>query len=237
MATSVVRRARNRDQLIDGARRRAGFDIEVIPGSTEARLSLLGVLSVIKNGGRKLVMDIGGGSTEFIVADGADIAGEWSMEMGVVHLTERHLKGDPPAEIELSELSDEVRGVIDGLKGRMREAGLDPSGVSGAASARFVGTAGTVTTLAAVDLDLETYDRDRINNHILTRGRVEELYGRLSAMTIAERSRILSLEKGREDLIIPGAVITMAAMDSFAFTELVVSDAGLLEGIILDRAG
>ena len=103
--------------------------------------------------------------------------------------------------------------------------------------ARLVGTAGTITTLAAIDLDLEEYDRDLVNNHVLTRAVVEEIYNKLLAMTVAERSAVLSLEKGREDLIIPGTAITLSTMDRFGFEELTVSDAGLLEGLILREVG
>lgn len=235
VATSVVRRAVNRDTFLAGASERAGIDIEVITGDEEARLSLLGVLSVVGTGGRKLVMDIGGGSTEFIVSEDGSVAGEWSMEMGVVHLTEKHLVSDPPASDELAGLEAEIKGVIDDLKRRMTDDGVDPSGINPSHGGALVGTAGTITTLAAVDQDLKVYDRDRINNYLLQKGKIEDIYKRLSGLTLEERGEILSLEKGREDLIIPGSAIALEAMDSFGFAELVVSDAGLLEGVILDR--
>jgi len=97
-----------------------------------------------------------------------------------------------------------------------------------------VGTAGTITTLAALDQDLDVYDRDKINNYTLTRERVAELYRGLAGITMREREKILSLEKGREDLIIPGSAIVFLTMEAFGFGEMTVSDAGLLEGIIID---
>ncbi len=234
VATSVVRRARNRDWFLIEVNKRTGFRLDVISGDEEARLSLLGVMNVIKDSRvNRLVMDIGGGSTEFITTKGGDIRGAWSMEMGVVHLTEKFLKSDPPLGSELNSLEDDIKGVVGEIKGLMAKDGIDPVEYSAARGALLVGTAGTITTLAAMDQDLETYDRDRINNYTLTLEKVKNMYKRLSVMTLKEREDVLTLEKGREDLIIPGSAITFIVMESFGFQEIKVSDAGLLEGIIL----
>ena len=237
-ATSVVRRARNRDRFLREIEERTGIRAEVISGEEEARLSLIGVLSVLNDtSGRMLVVDIGGGSTEFIAAEGGALLGSWSMEMGVVHLTEDYLKNDPPEERELRSMEASVSGVLRELKARMEAAHMEPSlygGGGGSTGARLVGTAGTITTLAALDQDLDVYDRDKINNYTLTRERVAELYRGLAGITMREREKILSLEKGREDLIIPGSAIVFLTMEAFGFGEMTVSDAGLLEGIIID---
>ncbi len=201
-------------------------------GIEEARLSLLGVLSVIEGDGPALVVDIGGGSTEFIAAATGEVAGAWSMEMGVVHLTEDHINSDPPLAEELRGMEGEIEAVIESLKGAMRE-----EGDGGEGGTTLIGTAGTITTLAAIDMALDSYDREKINNYILTRTAVEKIYRELSAMTMKERGEVLSLEKGREDLIVPGAAIVLRTMDSFGFESMRVSDAGLLEGVIIDRAG
>lgn len=239
VATSVVRRAKNRDWFIDEVLRRTGIGISVITGDEEARLSLLGVVSVIDGGSpvKRLVMDIGGGSTEFIVTNGARTSGVWSMEMGVVHLTERHLKSDPLKKTELSSMEDEIGGVLKELTARMEKSGIAPWEYSNVSGAEFVGTAGTITTLAALDQGLETYDRARINNYVLKKDRVNRLYEHLTRLTLMEREAVLNLEKGREDLIIPGSAITLLAMEAFGFDEIKVSDAGLLEGILLDKTG
>ncbi len=235
-ATSVVRRARNRDWFIEEVFGRTGIRVSVISGTEEARLSLLGVLSVMGDkGGKKLVIDIGGGSTEFIFTDGSVIAGAFSMEMGVVHLTEEYLKTDPPSEGELKTLEDGIKGVITELKALMKKDSIDPVEYSGKKGAAFVGTAGTITTLAALDQNLEVYDRERINNYTIPKARVRQMYRLLAGLKLKEREKILTLEKGREDLIIPGSAITLLTMESFGFDEIKVSDAGLLEGIILKR--
>jgi exopolyphosphatase/guanosine-5'-triphosphate,3'-diphosphate pyrophosphatase len=234
VATSVVRRAVNRDWFLSEALKRAGLNISVIGGIEEARLSVLGVLSVIGSGdgGERFVVDIGGGSTEFILTRGGEVLGTWSMDMGVVHLTEDHLKSDPPEEVELEAMEEEIGKVISELKERMKR---DIRVSLGAVSDRtvLVGTAGTITTLAALDQDLSSYDPDKINNHTLTRDAVTSMYERLSRLKLSEREKILTLEKGREDLIIPGSSIVLSVMDSFGFEKMKVSDAGLLEGLIL----
>ncbi len=237
VATSVVRRARNRDWFLEEARKRTGLHINVISGKEEARLSVIGVLSVVGDGtAERLILDIGGGSTEFIVVRGARILGSWSMEMGVVHLAERHLRSDPPRHGELKAMEEEIKGVIGNLKENVSGDPLTSFENNIKRHVELVGTAGTVTTLASIDQNLEVYDRNRINNHVLERGRVEDLYHFLSGLTLEERKDILSLEKGREDLIIPGTAIVLAAMEAFGFDSMRVSDAGLLEGVILEEA-
>ncbi len=236
VATSVVRRAKNKDWFLNEIEKRTGIRVSVISGDEEARLSLLGVLSVLHDSnGTRLVMDIGGGSTEFIATAHGAFRGAWSMEMGVVHLTEAHLHSDPPSRAELAALKREISGVIAELKRRMAKDGAAPSDYGAAAGAVFVGTAGTVTTLAAIDQGLEVYDRMLINNHTLTKPAIKRIYQYLAGLTLKERQTILNLEQGREDLIIPGALIVLEVMDEFGFKELKVSDAGLLEGIIIRK--
>lgn len=236
-ATSVVRRAVNRDWFKDEVFRRTGIEVTVISGDEEARLSLLGVLSVIEDPGKRaFVMDIGGGSTEFISSAAGGIEGAWSMEMGVVHLTEKFLLNDPPSRDGLASIETEVMTVLRDLKGRMVRDGVVPANCSGSKGALLIGTAGTITTLAAIDQDLAAYDKAKINNYTLGRSAIERIYGRLIGMTLRQRQEFLSLERGREDLIIPGTLITLLVMEFFGFDEIKVSDAGLLEGIILGRA-
>ncbi|MFQ5480074.1 MAG: exopolyphosphatase [Thermodesulfobacteriota bacterium] len=233
-ATSVVRRAVNSDLFLNEVKKKAGLEVEVIDGLTEARLTLLGVNSVIREPHeRSLVMDIGGGSTEFIATLKGESLGAWSLEMGVVRLTERFFKNDPPQSTELLAMEEEIRGVITGLRERMGGNGVEPALYSGS-DTLFIGTAGTITTLAALDQNLDEYDRERINNYTLTRERIEYFYKYLSSLTIREKEKILALEKGREDLIIPGTAITLCVMDAFGYKAVKVSDAGLLEGIIIE---
>ena len=98
----------------------------------------------------------------------------------------------------------------------------------------LIGTAGTITTLAAIDQGLEKYDPEKINNYILSYKAIKKIYQYLASLPLKQREAILSLEKGREDIIIPGAAIVLKAMENFGFDKMTVSDAGLLEGILLD---
>ena len=237
VATSVVRMARNGMEFAERIRAELGFEVEVVSGEREAQLALLGVLAVLDAEARRcLVMDIGGGSTEFIAADGGKVAGAWSLEMGVVHLAESYLHGDPPAERELRAMELEVDNLLEVLKGLMYKDGVDVHLYRGG-RAVFVGTAGTVTTLAAIEQKMERYRPELINNYTISRDRVIALYHSLSSMTLEKRSAIPALERGREDLILPGAAITRKAMDTFGFESMTVSDSGLLEGIIIDLLG
>jgi len=239
VATSVVRRAKNRDGFLGSVREQTGLEVNIISGDEEARLSLLGVLSVIKAGTdfksvpKCLVVDIGGGSTEFIAVADGKMAGAWSLEMGVVHLTEKYLKTDPPTPYELNAMENEIKGVIANLKDLMSQS--LPSAFSLEPSALFIGTAGTITTLAAIDQCLEKYEPDKINNYILKYTAIKKIYKHLASLHLRQREEILSLEKGREDIIIPGAAIVLKAMEGFGFSSITVSDAGLLEGILLDK--
>ncbi|MBE9528972.1 MAG: Ppx/GppA family phosphatase [Proteobacteria bacterium] len=239
-ATSVMRRAVNSDAIISEVKSRTGLEIEVITGETEARLSMLGVLSVFSEPGpigKSLTIDIGGGSTEFIASTSTstsnEIKGLWSLELGVVHLSEEFLKSDPPTKSELSAMEAEIEGVFGVLKASMKADGVDPESYSTDSGALFIGTAGTITTLAAVELDLEEYDPEKVNNYQLSVESVTEIFARLKRIKIAERKRIAAIEKGREDLIVAGTAVALGAMRAFGFDSMVVSDAGLLEGLLL----
>ncbi|OGP31801.1 MAG: hypothetical protein A2073_03990 [Deltaproteobacteria bacterium GWC2_42_11] len=233
-ATSVVRRSKNKDVFVKRVFDATGIKINVISGDEEAGLALLGVLSVIEWGTdlksipKCLVIDIGGGSTEFIAVDKGKMLGSWSMEMGVVHLTEKYLKSDPPTQKELQDMEMEIERTIYDLRFKVFNSELRTPN-----SELFIGTAGTITTLAAIDLNLEVYEPKKINNYTLTYNAVKKIYNYFTAITLEERQKVLSLEKGREDLIIPGAAIVLKAMESFGFTSMTVSDAGLLEGILI----
>src|SRR3990172_4947973 len=238
VATSVVRRAKNREEFLGGVREQTGLEVSTISGDEEARLSLRGVLSVIGHHNKRcLVVDIGGGSTEFIAVADGKMAGAWSLEMGVVHLTEKYLKTDPPTKEELGNMESEIEGIISDLRCKILDSGfLTPnSKLQTLNSTLFIGTAGTITTLAAIDQGLEKYEPDKINNYILKYAAIKKIYNHLTSLHLRQREEILSLEKGREDIIIPGAAIVLKTMEGFGFSIITVSDAGLLEGILLDK--
>jgi len=232
-ATSIVREAVDGESFIDDLRRETGLVVDIISGEIEASLTLKGVLSAL-DGAEKtaLIFDIGGGSTEYIVAEKGAVKGLKSLNMGVVSLTERYLRSDPPSGSDISDISDRVDDFLLGLKGDMKPLDL----IESADEAILVGTAGTITTLAALDQELDIYDTRKINNYILTKRSILDLFDRLVAMTNMERAAMRGLEEGRADLIIAGTIIVLRTMEDFNFDEMVVSDYGLLEGLLLDLA-
>lgn len=234
VATSVVRKAVNGNAFVQRAREEAGIEITVISGETEATLAMRGaLLPVDVSYEQAFILDIGGGSTEFILTRGAKPMLIESIDLGVVHLTESYVRHDPPAADELHAIEQEVQAQIRSIQERFHTAGLLP--FSPESGTILIGIAGTPTTLAALDLQLHTYDRDRVTNHTLPRNRIEEIFHRLIQRTARERLRLPGLQPGREDLIIPGAMITLEVMDRFGFSTLRVIDSGILEGIILAR--
>jgi exopolyphosphatase/guanosine-5'-triphosphate,3'-diphosphate pyrophosphatase len=224
VATSAVREARNGDAFAAAVERATGRRVDVVSGDVEARLTLRGV----RHGlgpltGPMLAFDIGGGSTEYVLADGDAIVAMTSLKLGVVPLAERFPFPDRVEAPRYRELYEEVRSRL------AREL---PHAILGARVAHLVGTAGTVTTLAALDLGLARYDPDRVQGYALHRGAIERLAARLGALTVAERAALPCLEPGRADLIIPGTAIVMATLDQIGVDVLRVSDAGLREGIL-----
>jgi exopolyphosphatase/guanosine-5'-triphosphate,3'-diphosphate pyrophosphatase len=224
VGTSAIREAKNQKEFIEEVKRRTGFDLEVISGEEEAHCTFLGANFIIKNqNDPMLVMDIGGGSTEFIGAEGETPTFLLSTEMGVVHLTEKYLRSDPPTSEELKLLRSAIAQVV-----RPIVYDFPPQ-------CRFVGTAGSVTTLAAIDQGLTAYDPDKINGYPLSRASVERIFKEITTMTLEQRRRLAGLEKGREDIIVAGTLILLTVMDLSGYDPVYVSDYGMREGILLDR--
>jgi len=223
-ATSAARDATNRDDFFAGAIAAVGVAPELLGGEEEARLSFLGATSELDpDAGPYLVADIGGGSTEFAVgAQQPD--GVLSTDIGCVRLTEKYLHSDPPAPEELSQAFDVVHGHLDDV------ARVIPSVVE---AQRFVGLAGTVTTMAAVELGLATYDRDRIHHFVLTRAAAEDVFRTLATENRRQRVHNPGLEEARADVIVGGAVIVVAVMRHFDLQECLVSEADILDGLVL----
>jgi exopolyphosphatase/guanosine-5'-triphosphate,3'-diphosphate pyrophosphatase len=225
-ATAVVREAGNGRDFLDMAQARVGLRIRTLSGPEEARLSLLGVASVIPHAQAPMaVFDIGGGSTELIwrAPQGNNPVKSFSLPVGVIPLTETFLQEDPPGVEACGRLRRQVSGVLKrlSLPENLHET-------------LWVGTAGTATTMASIYLRLQTYDPDRINGTVLERVWLLELCDGLAEMSIAERRKLAGLEPGREDIVLAGALVTLELMETFGFSECTISDAGLLEGLFLE---
>lgn len=219
VATAGLRMAENRDLFCARALQETGLKIEIISGEEEARLSAQGVLSALAPlPTRALIFDIGGGSCEFLLVEGATILKALSYPLGVVTLTEA---GDfiPPVTVMLQGLRQDLGG---DLCRRVESS-----------ETQLVGTAGTVTTLAALHLEMTEYDWRRVNNLRLTGEEIHCWQKRLLTLSVAEREALPGMEKGRGDLVPAGVAIICGLLDAFAKTDLVVSDFGLLEGVLL----
>ncbi len=232
-ATSVIREAEDGKDFIDEIRNKTGLLVDIISGELEASLTLKGVLSQLDRAEKSaLVFDIGGGSTEYILAENDEVIGLKSINMGVVSLTETYLESDPPSEADISNISAKIDSFLLALKEEMPSLDIR----EGKSDSILVGTAGTLTTLAALDLELDIYDSSKINNYRLTKKAINRLFDSLVAKTHLERAAMPGLEEGRADLIIIGTIIVLRTMEDFGFDEMVVSDYGLLEGLLLDLA-
>ena len=232
-ATSAARDASNREDFFAAATAAVGAAPELLGGDEEARLSFLGATAELDpEAGPFLVADIGGGSTEFAVGTGASPDGEpdgvLSTDIGCVRLTEKFLHSDPPAPEELSQAFDVVRGHLEDV------ARVIPSATE---ARRFVGLAGTVTTLAVVELGLATYDRDRIHHFVLTRAAAEDVFRTLATESRRQRIHNPGLEEARADVIVGGAVVVVAIMRYFELQDCLVSEADILDGLVMSLRG
>ena len=221
-ATSAARDASNRDAFFDAARDALGVSPELISGEEEAQLSFLGATAELDAPGPYLVVDIGGGSTELVVGTDAP-TGLVSLDVGCVRVTEQYLESDPPAPEELSNAVNMVRDEIADV----------PRVVPGATdAATLIGLAGTVTTVAAIELGLPEYDAERIHHFRLTRAAAEDVFRTLATESAAERAHNPGLEPGRVDVIVGGAIVLVSVMRVLGFEEMLVSESDILDGLV-----
>lgn len=224
VGTSGIRESVNGARFVEEVKKETGIDIEVISGEEEARLTVLGVLkSVSVASDRCVIFDIGGGSTEYVFVEGNVVKGLVSTGLGVVHLSETFLKSGIPSKQDIGVVSGEIRNVL------FHELSFIPPADYNELT--LVGTAGTLTTLAAISLGLENYDADLVNGYILKRDEVSRILKILLDLPAQERLMVKGMEKGREDIIIPGILIVLETMERLSKDEVLVSDGGLLEGV------
>jgi len=220
VATSAARDARNGADFFDAAERALGVRPELLSGDAEARLSFSGAtLGLARDDAPFLVVDLGGGSTEFVLGTNQPEAAI-SLQMGCVRMSERHLRSDPPTSAELTACQSDVRRGL----ARVRE-------VMDVTKARTViGLAGTVTALSAMQLGLAHYDATRTHHSRLTAEQVANLCARLARATVSER-RLLLVEPARAEVIVGGAVVLATLMSELELSELLVSERDILDGL------
>jgi len=218
IATSAVRDAENGSAFIAELRERFALSARVLDGEEEARSTYLGASSEQLPTVPTLVIDIGGGSTELIVGEGEEIAFHASLQAGVVRHTERHIGSDPPTAIELESLAADVRGLI--------QAAV-PTGL---AAADGIAVAGTPTSLAAIELELEPFDPNRVHGHRLLLPSIQRMLSQLASAPLSKRVEIPGLHADRAPTIVSGVVILVEAMRAFGLEQVTVSEHDILYG-------
>ena len=229
VATSASRDASNRDEFVAGVRARLGVDPEVVAGSEEAALSFTGAVRGLgpESGTPPyVVVDIGGGSTEFVRGT-ATPDSAMSVDIGCVRMTERHLRDDPPTSRQVALAVADIDAAI--------AAAAERVDLSGAGA--LVGVAGSVTTVAAIHLGLTSYDPRAIHGSRIPAEAVRRISDQMLAMTRAERAQIPSMHPGRVDVIGAGALILRRVVERMGVAEVIVSETDILDGICWNLVG
>jgi exopolyphosphatase/guanosine-5'-triphosphate,3'-diphosphate pyrophosphatase len=225
--TSAVRDAANGAEFAAAVRERFGFDARTIDGEEEAALTFAGATSERPDDHREIVVvDIGGGSTEFVTGHDGTVDFHVSTQAGVVRQTERHLHDDPPPPEELQALAAETQTIFaeavpEDLRERVQAA---------------IAVAGTATSCAAIELELDPYDPERVHGHVLTLGTLEMLLARLAQMSNEERREVVGLHPDRAPVIVAGITMLIEALRAFGLDEVEVSEHDILRGAALRLA-
>jgi exopolyphosphatase/guanosine-5'-triphosphate,3'-diphosphate pyrophosphatase len=214
VATSAVRDAENGEAFLGEIEWSYGFATRLLSGDDEAALTLRGIGTGREVDEGTLVLDIGGGSTELVLG-----SSRTSADVGSVRITERFLRSDPPGADELEAAAGEIRSHLPTLTVE-----------------RAIGVAGTVTSIAALDLGLEEYDPERVDGHVLSRDGARRQLERLAALPLEERRRLPALDPERAPVIVGGALILVEVLDRYGLASLEVSERDILDGAALEAA-
>jgi exopolyphosphatase / guanosine-5'-triphosphate,3'-diphosphate pyrophosphatase len=226
IATSAIRDAENGEAFLGEIEWSYGFATRLLTGHDEAMMMFRGVTSERELDAGTVIVDIGGGSTELVAGGPDGLHWHDSLDIGSVRLTERFLASDPPSEEELESCATAVRALLaervpDEIRGATRSA---------------VGVAGTITSIAALALGLEEYDRDRVHGFELSAKALDEQLHRLASVSLAERRNLKPLEPERAPVIVAGAVIARETLAFFGLDEMEISERDILDGVALAAA-
>jgi len=222
VATSATRDAENAEEFVDRVKEVLGVAPEVVTGDEEARLSFIGATRELTDTPAPyLVTDIGGGSTEFVLGGPEGVWGGRSVDIGCVRMTERHLHSDPPSEAEIAAATADIDSALE----------LVAASIPAERASTLVGLAGSVTTVAGIALALASYDPERIHHSRIAAARVHEIATELLGQTRAQRAVIGVMHPGRVDVIGGGALVLDRIMTRFGFSEVLVSEHDILDGM------
>jgi len=230
VATAAMREASNAQSFCKQVFEQTNIRIHIIDGDDEARLSLAGSCAVLPALTRDdmLLFDIGGGSTEFVRANNNQCMDSISRKLGVVRLVEAHLRSNPPSTEDYAAIKNTCHTHLDAVERHWQQQSSHATPPK-----HMIGTAGTVTTLAAIDLNMSDYQVELINNHRISKQRFFTLRDRLLNLTLSQRQAIPAIEHGRADLMIAGLAIIECIFERWHYEEMIIVDAGLLEGVWL----
>jgi exopolyphosphatase/guanosine-5'-triphosphate,3'-diphosphate pyrophosphatase len=226
IATSAIRDAENGEAFLGEVEWSYGFSTRLLSGHEEALLTYRGVTSELQLKAGTVIVDIGGGSTELVAGEPDGMRWHDSIDIGSVRLTERFLHSDPPAGDELEACAAAVRALL---------AERVPDEIRSATTS-MIGVAGTITSIAALALGLEEYDRDRVHGSRLTAAELSEQLARLAAVPVVERRQFRPLDPERAPVIVAGAVIAREALAFFELDALQISERDILDGAALAAA-
>lgn len=232
VGTSAMRKASNSDWFMSYVYKHLGMKIDVVSGQEEARLSFYGAVRDMdlnypgceaELGGKILVVDIGGGSSEFILGDcNYNLQLVESLNLGCVSLTEKFIGSSIPDTNGLSQMQQYIANELEETTGKINLY----------KAAFIIGVAGTITTLAAIDLKLETYNSEKIHRHILSLKKIENIYKNLCRLDLKGRKKVVGLHPGRADVIIGGTAIVLEVLKLLGVKDILVSERDILDGII-----
>jgi exopolyphosphatase/guanosine-5'-triphosphate,3'-diphosphate pyrophosphatase len=226
LATSALREARNSTYFLDEVKKVTELPIEIISGEQEAEITATGMLLDMTVPESAFMVDIGGGSTELIYAKKGAPQFVHSLNTGVVYLAGRYMLYDPPRSKDLNKMEDtitqKITGICDSFKQHFTEDTV------------LIGTAGTVTALAAMTQNLRKFDHNKIHNFKISLDRVRDIFSTISRLSSHERAQHIPFELARLDIIVPGTLILSKLMETFNFSEITVSNYGLREGILIE---
>ena len=222
MGTSALRDSKNKEAFINLAKEKADINVDIISGEKESHLGFMGVLEGLDEVEDILVVDIGGGSTEFIIGNEEGIRFSKSENVGALRMTEKFLNQDPINEIEFNQLSDfiydEIKTTLDCIKNDNVK--------------KIVGIGGTITSLSAINQELEVYSMEKIHNSKISLNEIELILQNLKKMTLSDKKSLKGLQPKRADIITAGVEILYTIMKNIEIDEIIVSEYDNLEGLM-----
>ena len=226
MGTSALRDSKNKDIFVNLAKENAGIDVDIIDGEKESHLGFIGVLQGLEKEEEILVIDIGGGSTEFIIGDKDGIKFSKSENVGALRMTEKFLKEDPINENEFKDMSNfisnEIKDTLEYIKNDKVK--------------KLVGIGGTITSLSAMNQELEVYSMEKIHNSRITLKQIEFILQNLKKMTLSDKKTLKGLQPKRADIITAGVEILHTIMKNLEIDEITVSEYDNLEGLMCQKS-